>query len=240
MLAIHGGSEVVPRGEMTPELQQAYEADLERALRAGHAILTRGRSALDAVEAAIRVMEDSPLFNAGKGAAFTRGRRNQLDASIMDGRTRKAGAVAGVTVVRNPIAAARAVMDRSKHVLMAGPGADRFAREHGIEIVDPAYFRTEERLKELERTLEEEGDPAGIQRGTVGAVALDRHGHLAAGGSTGGLTGQLDGRVGDTPSIGAGVYADDGACQSPAPATARSSSAWPWPTRSPRWSATRA
>lgn len=218
MLVIHGGSQVISRAQMTPELRKAYEEGLENSLRAGHVILARGGTSLDAVEAAIRVLEDSPLFNAGKGAAFTRGRRNRLDASIMDGRSRKAGAVAGVSVVKNPIAAARAVMDRTPHVLMVGPDADQFARDAGLEVVPPSYFQTDERLRELEKTLEKgeaqarRDEPGRIQVGTVGAVARDRHGNLAAAASTGGLTGQLDGRVGDTPLIGAGVYADDTAC----------------------------
>lgn len=213
MLVIHGGSEVLPPDEMTPELRREYEADLERSLRAGHAILARGGSSLDAVEAAIRVLEDSPLFNAGHGAVFTKGGRNQLDAAIMEGEQRRAGAVAGVTTVKNPISAARAVMDRSPHVLLAGPAADQFAKDRGLEVVPASYFRTVRRLKELEESDQtRRGSPGEEHFGTVGAVALDRRGNLASGGSTGGTTGQLDGRVGDTALIGAGVYADNDAC----------------------------
>jgi beta-aspartyl-peptidase (threonine type) len=217
VLVIHGGSEVLTREEMTPELRREYEKDLEQSLRAGHAVLERGASSLDAVEAAIKVLEDSPRFNAGRGAAFTRSGRNQLDASIMEGESKKAGAVAGVTIVKNPITAARSVMDHSPHVLMAGPSADEFAKEQGLEIVPTSYFRTEDRLKELEKQKKDggrtrRGEPAGAHFGTVGAVALDRRGNLAAGGSTGGTTGQRDGRVGDTALIGSGVYADNEGC----------------------------
>jgi len=216
VLVIHGGAGPLPKAKMTPELEATYRADLEQSLRAGQAILKAGGASLDAVEAAIRVLEDSPRFNAGKGAVFTHDGRNELDASIMDGQTGKAGAVAGVTTVRNPIAAARAVMEKSKHVMLVGPGAERFVQEAGLTIVDPDYFRTEERWQELQHALrkEREGATAAPPRhlGTVGAVALDHAGHLAAGTSTGGMTNKRFGRVGDSPIIGAGTFAEDASC----------------------------
>jgi beta-aspartyl-peptidase (threonine type) len=184
------------------------------AMDAGSAVLRRGGSSLDAVEATIRVLEDDPLFNAGHGAVFTADGRNELDASIMDGNARKAGAVAGVTRTRNPISLARAVMDRSRHVLLAREGADQFSVEQGLEQVDPAYFRTESRWQQLldwRRDNSRLLDPTH-SRGTVGAVAIDVNGHLAAGTSTGGMTGKRWGRVGDSPLIGAGTYAVDGVC----------------------------
>jgi beta-aspartyl-peptidase (threonine type) len=168
-----------------------------------------GGTSLDAVEAAIRILEDDPLFNAGKGAAFARDGRIELDAALMDGRDRRAGGVAGLTTVKNPISAARAVMERSGHVLMAGPGAEQFAREEGLDVVDPDYFRTPERWDALQAKLRHDG---GRPTGTVGAVALDRQGHLAAGASTGGTTGKRPGRVGDSPVVGAGIYAEDEIC----------------------------
>ncbi len=216
VLIVHGGAGALPREILTKDREGLYRADLELALKAGHAVLKEGGASVDAVEAAIRVLEDSPRFNAGKGAVFTHEGRNELDSSIMDGRTGKAGAVAGVTVVKNPIGAARAVMDQSRHVLLAGPGADAFAREKGLPLVDPSYFRTEERWQELQEALEKERTRAGLvpaarpYLGTVGAVALDRAGHLAAGTSTGGMTNKRFGRVGDSPIIGAGTYAEDG------------------------------
>jgi beta-aspartyl-peptidase (threonine type) len=206
---------------MSPELDAEHRAALGSALRAGHKLLSEGRPAVDAVEAAIRVMEDSPLFNAGKGAVFTHYGTNELDAAIMDGATMKAGAVAGVTIIRNPITAARAVMERSKHVMLVGRGAELFATAQGLEVVDPAYFWTERRWRQLQKALVEEAapttgtaEPSGVDRkfGTVGAVALDKQGHLAAGTSTGGMTNKLYGRVGDTPVIGAGTYASDRSC----------------------------
>jgi len=214
-LAIHGGAGVIARGDLTPEQDAAYRAGLEQALAAGSKVLREGGSSLDAVEAAVRVLEDNPLFNAGRGAVFDAEGKNQLDASIMDGATRKAGAVAGLGTTRNPILAARAVMEHSRHVLLSGPGADQFAREQGIEQVDPAYFRTDKRWQEY---LEWKGgqpqaalDPTH-RYGTVGAVALDMRGHLAAATSTGGLTGKRWGRIGDSPIIGAGTYAADTIC----------------------------
>ncbi|HJT76143.1 MAG TPA: isoaspartyl peptidase/L-asparaginase [Gemmataceae bacterium] len=221
VLVIHGGAGAPPRGKLTHEQEQAYRADLEKALQAGSDALSHGTS-VDAVEAAIRVMEDSPLFNAGKGAVFTHEGRNELDASIMDGKDRRAGAVAGVTRIKNPIRAARAVMEDGKHVLLAGEGADRFALSRGLPEVNPVYFWTEDRWKELKDELdkEEAHGKNGARRsgrprhelGTVGAVALDRDGNLAAGTSTGGLTNKRFGRIGDSPIIGAGTYADNRTC----------------------------
>jgi beta-aspartyl-peptidase (threonine type) len=213
-LAVHGGAGVIERAVLTPAKEAEYRAGLAAALDAGSRVLRAGGSSLDAVEATIRVLEDNPLFNAGRGAVFTAAGRNELDASIMDGRTRMAGAVTGVTRTKNPISLARAVMEKSPHVMLAGDGADAFSREHGLEQVDPAYFRTEERWKQLEEWRKEHSsalDPAHSY-GTVGAVALDSSGHLAAGTSTGGLTGKLWGRIGDSPVIGAGTYAVDGIC----------------------------
>jgi beta-aspartyl-peptidase (threonine type) len=219
VLAIHGGAGVIERKKLTPELEKAYRDDLTRALTAGRDALGKGTS-LDGVEAAIKVLEDSPLFNAGKGAVFTHDGRNELDAAIMDG-TRRAGAVAGVTRVKNPIAAARAVLE-SEHVLLVGEGADRFAIGKGVEEVSPVYFWTERRWKQLQEALEEEAKgrpgrrgqlppPPDRHFGTVGAVAL-WNGRLAAGTSTGGLTNKRPGRVGDSPIVGAGTYAEDGVC----------------------------
>lgn len=223
-LVIHGGAGTINRGDMTPELEAEHRKVLEASLRSGYKLLAEGRSAVDAVEAAIRTLEDSPLFNAGKGAVFTHNGTNELDAAIMDGGTLKAGAVAGVTIVRNPISAARAVMERSPHVMLAGRGAELFATAQGLEIVDPSYFWTERRWKQLQKALTEAGasksgsggvhEPAAADRkyGTVGAVALDREGHLAAGTSTGGMTDKRYGRIGDSPVIGAGTYASDRSC----------------------------
>jgi len=213
-LAIHGGAGVIERGDLTPAKEAAYRAGLSAALEAGRKVLAGGGTSLDAVEAAIRVLEDDPLFNAGRGAVFTADGRNELDASIMDGATRKAGAVAGVTRTRNPITLARAVMEKSPHVMLARDGADQFSVEQGLPQVSPDYFRTEERWQQL---LEWRRDNAKLldpthSRGTVGAVAVDVNGHLAAGTSTGGLTGKRWGRIGDSPVIGAGTYAADGNC----------------------------
>lgn len=205
MLVIHGGAGTITRGRMTPEREKQYREGLEQSLRAGHAVLQRGGSSLDAVEAAIRVLEDNPLFNAGKGAVFTHDGRNELDAAIMDGRTRAAGSIAGVTIIRNPITAARAVMERSAHVMMVGKGAELFATKMGLEIVDPSYFWTEDRWKSLQRELTKDDKKFG----TVGAVAVDKAGNLAAGTSTGGMTNKQYGRVGDAPIIGAGTFADN-------------------------------
>jgi L-asparaginase / beta-aspartyl-peptidase len=211
MLVIHGGAGTIARNSMTPEREKEYRTALESSLRAGHAVLARGGSSVDAVEAAIRILEDNPLFNAGKGAVFTHDGRNELDASIMDGRTRAAGSVAAVTIIRNPITAARAVMERSAHVMMVGRGAELFATKMGLEIVDPSYFWTERRWKSLQEELKKEMEPAK-PIGTVGAVAVDRNGNVAAGTSTGGMTNKQFGRVGDAPIIGAGTFADNESC----------------------------
>ncbi len=214
-LAIHGGAGVIEKGELSAEQEAEYRKGLDAALEAGAKVLRTGGSSVDAVEAAIRVLEDDPNFNAGRGAVFTADGRNELDASIMYGADRAAGAVAGVTRTKNPISLARAVMDHSPHVMLARDGADAFSREKGLEQVDPAYFRTEKRWKELEEWRKEQR-LSSIDRthlfGTVGAVALDAYGHLAAGTSTGGLTGKQWGRIGDSPVIGAGTYAADGIC----------------------------
>ncbi len=226
VLGIHGGIGV-DKKEMTPELDKEVRAGLKSALEAGHAKLKAGGSSLDAVEAAIRVMEDLPVFNAGKGAVFTNAGTNELDASIMEGKTKKAGAMAGVMTVKNPISGARAVMEKSKHVLLIGKGADSFAKQQGLEIVDPSYFATEPRRKAIEEIWKREeeakkkrSDAESLQPelpkkkseyGTVGAVSLDGMGNLAAGTSTGGMTNKMAGRVGDSPIIGAGTYADNDA-----------------------------
>jgi beta-aspartyl-peptidase (threonine type) len=213
-LAIHGGAGVIQRGDLTPAKEAAYRAGLVAAMTAGSRILAAGGSSLDAVEATIRVLEDDPLFNAGRGAVFTADGRNELDASIMDGATLKAGAVAGVTRTRNPISLARAVMEKSPHVMLARDGADRFAAQQGLPQASPDYFRSDERWQQL---LDWRRDHAAEldrthSRGTVGAVAIDVRGHLAAATSTGGMTGKRWGRIGDSPLIGAGTYAADGTC----------------------------
>lgn len=214
VLVIHGGAGL-QRASVTPENEAAMRAAITLALRKGHEQLAAGKPALDAVTAAITVLEDNPLFNAGKGAVFTHDGRNELDASLMDGATLKAGAVAGVHHVKNPILLARAVMEHSPHVMMAGDGAEAFAKGQGIELVDPSYFRTERRWQQLQKALKEDAagqahaDPATAKHfGTVGALALDRQGHLAAGTSTGGMTDKRYGRIGDSPIIGAGTYAN--------------------------------
>lgn len=214
-IVIHGG---LNGPDKLPEAKEAeYRAKMTEALQAGQSILARGGSSLDAVEATIRIMEDSPLFNAGKGAVFNHVGQNELDSSIMDGSTLKAGAVAGVHHVKNPIGLARKVMEKSPHVMMVGDGAEVFAKEQGVELVPAEYFRTEERWQELQKILEEEkkAGQSGVfpaksdkKYGTVGAVALDQAGHLAAGTSTGGLVNKRFGRVGDSPIIGAGTYAN--------------------------------
>jgi beta-aspartyl-peptidase (threonine type) len=215
-LAVHGGAGVIEKERLTPEKESAYREALRAALSAGEKILQGGGTSLDAVEAAVRALEDDPLFNAGRGAVFTAEGRNELDASIMDGGTLAAGAVAGVTRTKNPISLARAVMARSPHVMLARDGADAFSREHGLEQVEPEYFRTEERWQQF--LLWQREQRAGVvdfhawRFGTVGAVALDRQGNLAAATSTGGMTGKRWGRIGDSPVIGAGTYAANGVC----------------------------
>lgn len=210
-LAIHGGAGTITRAAMTPQREAAYRAVLEAALGAGTSVLASGGTALDAVEAVVRLLEDDPHFNAGRGAVFTYDGRNDLDSAIMDGRTRMAGAVAGVTRVKNPVLLARAVMEHSPHVMLDGAGAEEFARTQGIDLVDPAYFATPERLRQLEefKTKKVGWYDVDVKYGTVGAVAADAEGHVAAATSTGGLTGKRWGRIGDSPIIGAGTYADD-------------------------------
>ena len=213
-IAIHGGAGVITRSSLSAEDEAAYRADLARALDAGYEVLQAGGDSLDAVTAAVRILEDSPLFNAGRGAVFNHEGINELDASIMDGRTLKAGAVAGVRHVRNPVDLARRVMERSPHVLLSGAGAEEFALEQGLELVPRKYFFTERRWQQLERARA--GDKLGSAAlgyfGTVGAVARDSRGNLAAATSTGGMTNKRWGRVGDSPIIGAGNYADNGSC----------------------------
>lgn len=228
VMVIHGGAGTIEKKFMTPEKEKAYTAALTEALQNGYNLLKEGKTSIEAVQAAINVLENSPLFNAGKGAVFTHDGKNELDASIMDGQTLKAGAVAGVTTIKNPINAARAVMERSEHVMMVGKGAEQFAAANGCDTVPQSYFFTQERWDQLQRTIKEEEqgraafndiDPSksriyGISDkdkkfGTVGAVALDHKGNLAAGTSTGGMTNKKYGRVGDSPIIGAGTYCNN-------------------------------
>ncbi|TPE44000.1 isoaspartyl peptidase/L-asparaginase family protein [Pontibacter mangrovi] len=226
-LVIHGGAGTITRQNMTPEKEKAYREKLNEALQVGYDVLKKGGTSLDAVEATIHVMENSPLFNAGKGAVFTNEGKNEMDAAVMDGKTLMAGSVASVTTIKNPITAARAVMEKSEHVMMIGSGAEKFAKMQGVEIVDPSYFYTETRynqlqkLKDKEKTkLDHDGGTSsnenifieGKKFGTVGCVALDAYGNLAAGTSTGGMTNKRYGRVGDAPIIGAGTYADNNTC----------------------------
>jgi L-asparaginase / beta-aspartyl-peptidase len=214
-LAIHGGAGTLPRAEMSAEKEGNYRAGLAAALDAGFAALNSGGSSLDAVTRAVMVLEDNPLFNAGRGSVFTFDGFNEMDAAIMDGSTRKAGAVCGVTHVRNPIELARSVMEDSEYVMLSGGGAEEFALTRGITLVPRSYFRTPERWAQLERIR---GGDTGLSAltishvGTVGAVALDRRGRLAAATSTGGMTGKRYNRIGDSPIIGAGTYADDRSC----------------------------
>ena len=233
VLVIHGGAGTILKSQMTPEKEKAYTDALNEALEKGSAILSKSGSALDAVEASVRVLEDNPLFNAGKGAVFTNEGKNELDAAIMNGKTLEAGSVAGVTTIKNPISAARTVMEKSPHVMMVGKGAEQFAKQQGLEIVDPSYFYTENRWQGLQKAKQEDSlqqtSKDTIKRthafseflysppygglvgkyGTVGAVALDQHGNLAAATSTGGMTNKKFGRVGDAPIIGAGTYANN-------------------------------
>jgi beta-aspartyl-peptidase (threonine type) len=205
-IVIHGGAGGITRENITPEMDKEYRAALSFALNTGKKVLVEGGSALDAVEKTIRTMEDNPLFNAGKGAVFTHDGKNELDAAIMDGSNLAAGAVAGVTDIKNPIAAARRVMTNSPHVLLTGAGASQFAKEQGLEIVEPSYFYTERRFNELQEILKKE------KNGTVGCCALDKNGNLAAGTSTGGMANKKYNRVGDSPIIGAGTYANNNTC----------------------------
>jgi beta-aspartyl-peptidase (threonine type) len=217
-ILIHGGAGALEPGRYTAEEEAAFRATLTEALDAGYAVLEGGGAALDAVEAAVVILEDAPMFNAGKGAVFTRDGKNELDASVMDGATKNAGAVAGVTSVKNPIKLARAVMENSRHVMFAREGAEAFAKEQGLEFVAPDYFYTERRWEALQKALaaekkqKESALPIDAKFGTVGAVALDADGNLAAGTSTGGMTMKQWGRVGDSPIIGAGTYADNESC----------------------------
>jgi len=235
-LIIHGGAGVIRRGSLTPEMEKEYRAKMEEAVMAGYKALQAGKSSLDAVEIAIRILEDSPLFNAGKGAVFTADGKNELDASIMDGKTLAAGAVAGLRHVKNPITLARAVMEKSPHVMMIGDGAEQFAKEQKVELVDEKYFWTQRRWDELQKIKDQEKNEKEKVKsenvkpgyslndlvpearlpenrlGTVGAVALDKTGNIAAGTSTGGMTNKKYGRVGDAPIIGAGTYANNNTC----------------------------
>ena len=213
-LVIHGGAGVIERDRIEPEQDRAIRAALRRALDAGSAVLARGGASLDAVEAAVKVLEDDPNFNAGKGAVFTYEGGNELDAAIMRGDTRAAGAVTGVTRTKNPVSLARAVMEKSPHVFLSREGADRFSKEQGLEQVDPAYFATPERKRQLEELKAKKVGwyDVDLKYGTVGAVAVDSEGHVAAATSTGGITGKRWGRIGDSPIVGAGTYADDRAC----------------------------
>lgn len=222
VIAIHGGAGTLSRSHISPEQEAAYHAALAEILRAGQRVLAEGGSALDAVSLAVDLLEDNPLFNAGHGAVFTSAESHELDAAVMDGRDLRAGAVACVSRIKRPLRAARAVMEHSEHVLMAGPGAEAFAASQGLELVDPSYFSTEFRRAQLKRAqaadvtvLDHDGGqdqrPLDETRkfGTVGAVALDAQGNLAAATSTGGMTNKRPGRVGDSPLIGAGTYADN-------------------------------
>ncbi|WP_435578299.1 isoaspartyl peptidase/L-asparaginase family protein [Gilvibacter sp.] len=225
-IVIHGGAGTILKKNMTDSLEIAYKETLEKAIRVGHKILEEGGDAMDAVTATINVMEDSPLFNAGKGAVFTHEETNELDASVMDGKTLNAGAVAGVTRIKNPIDLAREVMDNSDHVMLAGKGAEIFAETRGIEMVDPEYFFTQNRYNSLQRIKEQQKtqldhddktafvDPyiKDYKFGTVGCAALDKNGNLAAGTSTGGMTNKRWNRIGDAPIIGAGTYANNASC----------------------------
>lgn len=213
-IAIHGGAGTLPRAEMTPDQEAAYRAGLAAALDAGYAVLEDGGTSLDAVTVAVRILEDDPLFNAGRGAVLTHEGTVELDASIMDGRTLAAGAIAGVAHIRNPIELARAVMEHSPHVMLIGTGAEEFAHTRNIAFVANDYFKTETRKAQLRRVLVGDTRPANelSALGTVGAVARDQAGNLAAATSTGGMTGKRYGRVGDSPIIGAGTYADNGSC----------------------------
>lgn len=224
-LVIHGGAGTILKKNMTAEKEEAYTKALNKALETGASILANGGTALAAVEASVKVLEDNPLFNAGKGAVFTNEGKNEMDAAIMDGSTLKAGSVAGVRTIKNPVEAARLVMTKSEHVLLVGKGAEQFAAQQGCTIVDTSYFFTEERWKGLQKAKENEAskihkEGASLKQqnnhdekyGTVGAVAVDSYGNLAAATSTGGMTNKRYNRVGDAPIIGAGTYADNNTC----------------------------
>lgn len=210
-IVIHGGAGTIEKSKMTPELERQYRNILAEALKIGYSILEEGGSSLDAVVSTIALLEDSPLFNAGKGSVFTSDGHHELDASIMDGRTLNAGAVASVKRIKNPILLARTVMEKSPHVMLVGQGAESFAKEQGFSFVENDYFYTEKRYEYWQKIKEGEAGEAE-KHGTVGCVALDRNGNLAAGTSTGGMTNKRFGRVGDSPIIGAGTYADNNSC----------------------------
>lgn len=218
VIVIHGGAGVIRKAEMTPEKEQAYEAVLKEALQKGYTVLEQGGSSLEAVETAIRILEDSPLFNAGRGCVLNNQGLPELDASIMDGKTLQAGAVAGINRVKNPITLAKTIMQKSEHVMMVGKGAELFAKQNNLEMVKPAYFITEKRseqlkkIKQKEKTAQSDLHNPDKKFGTVGCVALDKYGNLAAGTSTGGMMNKRYGRVGDSPIIGAGTYADNSGC----------------------------
>jgi len=207
VLVIHGGAGTITRANMTPELEKAYQVKMEEALKAGFQILEEGGSGIDAIITTISIMENSPLFNAGKGAVLTSEGTAELDASIMDGKTLNAGAVAGVKTIKNPIEAAYQVMVNSPHVMLTGQGAEVFAKEQGLKLVENSYFLTERRQMQYQQRKK-----AKKKMGTVGAVALDRNGNITAGTSTGGISNKKFGRVGDSPIIGAGTYAENGWC----------------------------
>lgn len=210
-LVIHGGAGTITRNSMSPEKEQQYHKALKLALDTGYSILERGGNSIDAVLATVKMMEDSPLFNAGRGAVFTHDGTNELDASIMDGKNLMAGAVTGIKTVRNPIMAAHAVMTRSDHVMLSGRGAEAFSAQQGLDMVDNTYFFDSARYKQLQRVLEKDGE-RDTKFGTVGCVALDKFGNIAAGTSTGGMTNKKFGRIGDSPIIGAGTYASNETC----------------------------
>jgi L-asparaginase / beta-aspartyl-peptidase len=213
-LVIHGGAGTISPEQITPAIERDLRVGLQAALDAGREILANGGSSLDAVAATVRALEDNPLFNAGRGAVFTSAGTHEMDAAIMDGRTLRAGAVGGIERVKNPILLARGVMEKSPHVMLAGKGAEDFARQLGLEIVDPEYFYTEQRWRALERVRAARAASLSDadRHGTVGAVALDQAGNLAAATSTGGNTNKWPGRIGDTPMLGAGTYANNKTC----------------------------
>jgi len=219
-IAIHGGAGTILKKNMSPEREKLYSDKLKEAIKAGYQILEDGGSSIDAVTASIMVMENSPLFNAGKGAVFTNKETNELDCSIMDGKTLNAGAASGVTTVKNPILLAKEIMINSEHVMLSGEGANKFAKQQNLEIVSPAYFYTQRNLDYLKKIKKNSHSSIDLKQngtndwkyGTVGAVALDKKGNLSAGTSTGGMTNKKFGRIGDSPIIGAGTYADNNSC----------------------------
>lgn len=225
-IAIHGGAGTIERSKFTPEKEKAYRAKLKEAVEAGYEVLNKGGESLDAVTAAINILENSPFFNAGKGAVYTYDGKHEMDASIMDGRNRQAGAVAGVKHIENPINLARLVMDKSVHVMLAKEGAEEFAKQQGVKLVDNKIFDTEHRYQALLKAKKKldaahsnkdyqanhQALPVNYKMGTVGAVALDNNGNIAAGTSTGGMTAKRFGRIGDSPVIGAGTFADNNSC----------------------------